>query len=45
MYHYVKDISYLCIYVYFFKLHIVENKMVTHSILAWEIPWTESLAD
>lgn len=35
MYYYAKDISYLCIYVYFFKFHIVEKKMITHSILAW----------
>lgn len=41
MYYYAKDISYLCIYVYFFKFHIVEKKMITHSILAWEIPWIE----
>ena len=41
MYYYAKDISYRCIYVYFFKIHIVEKQIVTHSVLAWEIPWTE----
>lgn len=41
MYHYAKDISYLCISVYVFKFHTVEKKMIIHSILAWEIPWIE----
>ena len=44
MYYYAKDISYHCIYVYFFKIHIVEKKIVTHSVLAWEFHGQKSPA-